>query len=299
MGAKAMTQKIILAAIGQLPQDIAVLKRAIEVAAATGAKLHIVHVLDLPKGAGELDDMTTFLGQSAIAARDRIASALTELGEDTSKVEIQIELGSHAIVLIDFCTALSPDLIVMRAHQKKKLKDKILGSTTERVIAAGRNPVLVVKRAVSKPYSRVALGTDGTDAVLETSSLISGLLPDAQLRLVQVVQIPPQLKEEMLRVGTRAEDLAAYRKKLFKAAKNNLRDLAAQIERPVKIQLMKGDPAKSLMILCRKRNIDLIALGQGRANLVRRAFIGSVSRRLLRDASCDLLIWSHDRDVKD
>lgn len=294
-----MTQKIILAAIGQLPQDLAVLERAAEIAKASRADLHIVHVLDLPGNEAELDDNSSFIGQAAIAARDRIKVALDELGEDPAQVIMQIEFGTHALTLLNVSKTLSPELIVMRAHQKKKIAQRLLGSTTDRVIAAGQTPVLVVKHAVKKPYSRVVLGTDGADAVLETSSFVSGLLPDAHLRLVQVVQIPPQFKEEMLRIGTRAEDLATHRKTLLKAAKDNLRDLASKIEQPVKTQVMKGDPAKSLMSLCHKRNIDLIAVGQGRASLVRRAFIGSVSRRLLRDASCDVLIWCPDRDVKD
>jgi len=115
-----------------------VMKRAIEVIAASGAKLHIVHVLDLPKDAGELDDVTSFLGQAAFATRDRIEIALAELGADPAGVNIQILSGSHAIALIDFCRQLSPDLIVMRAHQKLKLKEKILRSTTDRVIAAAK-----------------------------------------------------------------------------------------------------------------------------------------------------------------
>ncbi|WP_442885676.1 universal stress protein [Amaricoccus sp.] len=36
--------------------------------------------------------------------------------------------------------------------------------------------------------------------------------------------------------------------------------------------------------------MNLIALGPGRASLIRRAFIGSVTRRVLRDAACDVLI---------
>ncbi len=292
-----MTDRKILAAIGQLPQDVAVLQRAIEVAKTSAAELHIVHVLDLPGNVADLDDSSTMLGQAAIAARDRIKAALNEMGEDPATAKIHIEMGAHALVLIDACKTLSPDLIVMRAHQKKKISERLLGSTTDRVIAAGQIPVLVVKRAVKNPYDRVVLGTNGADDVLQASAFVSGLLPAAKFHLVQVVQIPRQFKEEMLRIGTSAAHLAAHRKKLIDIARDHLRELETAIDRSVTSQVMKGDPAKSLAKLCRKADVDLIVLGQGRTSLISRAFIGSVSRRLLREAVCDVLIWCPRADA--
>jgi nucleotide-binding universal stress UspA family protein len=287
-----MTQKTILAAVGRLPQDIAVLKRAIEVAATSGAELQVIHVLDLPGHAGELEDVTSFLGQIAFAARDSIKLALTELGADPREVRIQIVLGPHAIALINICKDLSPDLIVMRAHHKLKLKDKILGSTTDRVIAAAETPVLVVKRAAKSPYAGIVLATNGTDGALEMSRFVTALLPAARLTLVQAVQIPPQLKEAMLRVGSRQGELKTLRMKLVGEAEDHLRTITAPTGLNLKSRVLKGDPAKVLRQICSDKDVDLMVLGQGRASLVRRAFIGSVSRRLLRDARCDVLIWS-------
>lgn len=286
-----MTTKLILTAIGQLPQDTAVLERALEVAHRSDAELRVVHVLDLPGNGADLADVTTFLGQAVLAARDRIELALTELDADSSNIAIQIELGPHALTLIDICQNLKPDLIVMRAHQNTKIKERLLGSTTDRVIAAAETPVLVVKRAVKESYDCVVVATNGADNALEASEFVIDLLPEVRLNLVQAVQIPPQLKEAMLRVGSRKSELESHRTKLLNDAKNHLRNLAEKVGRRVKSQVLKGDPANALTRLCRKRDVGLIVLGQGRSSLVRRAFIGSVSRRLLRDAPCDVLIW--------
>ncbi len=286
-----MSRNIILTAVGQLPQDIAVLERAIEVAQATRADLHVVHVLDLPGVLADLKDITTFLGQAALAARDRFVNALGDMDHEVAPDRIHIELGSHALALIDLCNKLSPDLIVMRAHQKAKISEKLLGSTTDRVIAAAQTPVLVVKHPVKRPYRRIVLATNGTDNALTTLEFISRLLPQTDLQLVQSVQIPPQLKEAMLRVGSRKADLKAYRHKLVKEAKDHLKNLAVTSGQHVTSKVLKGHPAKALTRLCRDDSVDLIALGQGRNSLISRAFIGSVSRRLLRDARCDVLIW--------
>jgi len=287
-----MTPKSILAAVGQLPQDSAVLARAWEVARTSNADLRVVHVLDLDGDRADLGDITTFQGQAAFAARDRIELALAEVGADPSEVGVEITLGSHAIALIDLCDALAPDLIVMRAHQKAKIKDRILGSTTERVIAAGSTPVLVVKRAVAGRYDRVVVATNGTDRAGETTEFLFSLLPQAHLGLAQVVQVPPQLEEAMLRVGTRAAELEAIRARMKNDAREHLRQIVEASGRPVTTHVSEGNPAKTLKRMCRAKDLDLLVLGQGKSSLIRRAFIGSVSRRLLRDATCDVLIWS-------
>ncbi|MCX7561196.1 universal stress protein [Sulfitobacter sp. F26204] len=286
-----MTQKTILAAVGQLPLDIDVLGRALALATTSKARLTVVHVLDLPGELGELENIQTLLGQAAYAARDRIALSLADLGAAPNAYDILIRLGSHAIALIDICHEISPDLIVMRAHQRGKIKEPRLGSTTDRVIAAAGTPVLVVKQGFRKPCEKVIVATNGTDQALEASACVFALFPKARTKLVQVVQIPPQLKEAMLRVGSRQDDLKTLRKKLVAEAKTSLRATAAKVGPQLKPKVYKGDPAKVLTRLCHVNNVDMIVLGQGHASLVRRAFIGSVSRRLLRDAVCDVLIW--------
>ncbi len=286
-----MTKNVILAAIGRLPQDLAVLERAVEVSMASRSDLQVVHVLDLDGHAANLDDTTTFVGLAASATRERVEAALTKLGADPSTIKIHIKLGAHALALIDLCKDLSPKLVVMRAHQGMKITKKLLGSTTDRVIAGAQTPVLVVKQPVTDRYRRAVLATNGADNARDRLNFVSNLLPDTKLQLVQAVQIPPQLKEAMLRVGSRKAELTAHQSKLIQNAEDHLRDLTGKEGPRVTSQVLTGDPAKTLTRLCREQGVDLIALGQGRTSLITRAFIGSVSRRLLRDAACDVIVY--------
>ncbi len=286
-----MAKSVILAAIGHLPRDNYVLSRALELSRMKDATLHVVHVLNLPGKAADLDDSSTILGQAAFAARDRITATLREMGSETTSVNIQIKVGAHALCLIDLCEDLVPTLIVMRAHQRKKLSETLLGSTTDRVIAAAATPVLVVKTQAQTPYMRAVLATNGTDDAHDILQFMSWLLPEARLYLVQVVQISRQLKEAMLRTSAGKTAFTDYREQLTIAAENHLRALMTKSGRTAVPVVFKGDPAKTLSDFCATQDIDLIALGQGNSNLVKRAFIGSVSRRLLRDASCDVLIY--------
>jgi len=289
----------ILAAVGIFPPDHAVLARGLEISRASGADMHIVHVLDLPGDPADLDDISTFLGQAAFAARDRIKAALIDVDADvdTAAFAIHIELGAHALRLIEICDELRPDLVVMRAHQKTRISERILGSTTDRVIADGQAPVLVVKRPVERPYEQVVLATNGVDGASDAVRFIAGLLPQARLHMVAVIQIPPQLEEAMLSTGTRKAELSALRKKMITSAEENLHWLMSKWGPGATSKVLKGDPAKVLTRLCRSPQVDLMTLGTGRPGLIRRAFIGSVSRRLLRDAACDVLICPFPSDA--
>lgn len=291
-----MKLKRIVAAVGAFPQDEAVLARALEFKASHGGELIIIHVVDLPDCDDDLDRVDTLCGQAALAAKDRIEAALTGLGADPGAHEIRIESGSPGLRLIDICGELDPGLVVMRAHQRSGITERILGSTTDRVIAAGNQPVLVVKRPVERAYGMVLVATDGTDDAVGALGFAQGLLPEAELHLVQVVQIAPQLKEVMLRSGTDQVGISAHHDALTRIARNRLAEVAHEVAPEVKTHVLRGDPATALSRASRVDKVDLITAGPGRSSLIRRAFLGSVTRRLLRDAACDVLIFHAGED---
>lgn len=288
--AGAMGIASVLAAVGQFPQDDAVLARALEITTAHRAALVIVHVIDIPCRDGDVSCSETLFRQAVLAARDGIDAALDRLGADASDPGIRIETGSPALRLIDICNELEPGLVVMRAHQNSSIADKILGSTTDRIIAAGNQPVLVVKHPVEAAYGRVLVATDGTDDARAALDFVGRLLPDAALHLAQVVQIVPQLKEAMLRSGTDQTEIQAHRNALARIARKRLTAVASSAASKVKTHVLRGKPATALIHASRTANVDLIAAGRGRSSLIRRVFVGSVTRRLLRDAACDVLI---------
>lgn len=60
--------------------------------------------------------------------------------------------------------------------------------------------------------------------------------------------------------------------------------------RAVTTGVLHGNPAGAPTHAAQTPGVDVIAVGPGRAGLIQRAFIGSVTRRLLRDAPCDVLV---------
>ena len=285
-----MTIKTILAAVDQFPASDDVLVRANQIARAHYAILRVVHVVEMAAESGDLERPDTLLGQAALAARERIEAALERLAPDLSGTEIRISAGSPALALIDLCRANMPDLVVMRAHQRDGISDAILGSVSDRMVSAAVAPVLIVRRATGRSYAQALVATNGEDGAGAALDFAARLLPGAAIRAVQVVQITPQLKEAMLRSGTDRAALEAHRADLTRTARAHLSKLASEAPRPIRTTVLHGDPAEALTRAARIPTVDLIAVGPGRAGLIRRAFTGSVTRRLLRDAACDVLV---------
>ncbi|HSH29794.1 MAG TPA: universal stress protein [Thiohalobacter sp.] len=283
----------IVAAVGLFPQDDPVLARAAEIARAHRAKLTVVHVIDSLTGYDFAStELRRIQQQIRLDAHTRVETAVARQVAGVDTVDIRIESGSPFACLIGLIEEINADLIVMRAHQRDSLRDKIIGSTTDRVVRAGTSPVLVVKRPATQDYQRVVVAAATADDSGGLAAFAAGLFPLAALYLIHVVQIPSQLEAAMLHAGF-GQNVAAHRQALVRKAKAELSAVFAGLgPRPVKgvMRVLVGDPARSLVRSTWSSKVGLIALGTGDTSRIRRALLGSVTRRVLNDAACDVLI---------
>lgn len=285
-----MKPKRILAAIDRFPEDDAVLLRSIEVASRHGVALTIVHVVELPDHAAFATLITTFHGQAEFAARDRINATLHRHGVNPIEVEVHFETGAPAGRMAKICKDLKPMLVVLRTHHQPWIFNKLLGSTTEKVIAAGHAPVLFVRPSVEKPYNRVLLAVKGPDTAPTALSFVAPLLPDTKVHIIQAVAVAPQFEQAMLRVGLARMEMRAHQDVLAQDAEVRLATLVPELSPGVTWQVLRGVPAQVLARATHAPDVDLIALGPNRSGLLRWIFIGSVTRQLLLNAGCGVLI---------
>ncbi|MDV6329040.1 universal stress protein, partial [Idiomarina sp. Sol25] len=54
--------------------------------------------------------------------------------------------------------------------------------------------------------------------------------------------------------------------------------------------VLEGDPGPALVRLARSKSVDLLALGPHGRGVVLQTLLGSVTQRVLREASCDVLV---------
>jgi nucleotide-binding universal stress UspA family protein len=105
--------------------------------------------LDQKKVAAALDDVE----HETAAVIERIRPNLERAGFDLAKVRVEIRAGGVADAIVEACEESKPDLVVMGTHGRQGMKDHVLGSTTERVLARVNASVFAV-RPIGYPFLR-------------------------------------------------------------------------------------------------------------------------------------------------
>jgi len=124
----------ILAATDLSPASDDAMAHARALAAALGASLHFVHVVE----EGQRQDQPA-------------ASVETDLGYETTLLT-----GPVAATIVDYAQAF--DLIVMGTHGRNGVAHLLLGSVAERVVRTAPCPVLTVRRQPVAAQTTEALG---------------------------------------------------------------------------------------------------------------------------------------------
>lgn len=124
---------------------MAAAEEAIELAAATGAALHVVNVVD-PGAVGTEGDVGMLLDalqQAGERAIEAVVDRAREAGVST--IEGSALSGTAYRAIVDYAEESEIDCIVMGTHGRTGIRRFLLGSVTERVVRLSDVPVLAVK----------------------------------------------------------------------------------------------------------------------------------------------------------
>ncbi len=69
-----------------------------------------------------------------------------------------------------------------------------------------------------------------------------------------------------------------------------VRKLAAEKEIPLETLVVEGDPATLIIHLAKKHDIDLLVIGSTGKGAMKRAFLGSVSAKVIEQAPCGVYV---------
>jgi nucleotide-binding universal stress UspA family protein len=285
-----------LVALDLESQSRAVLSRAAEIAAVTSCTLTVLHVVEAVRNdAAVIDDSfdrnsaCDYLLSEARAAVERLVSECTI---SQGNFDIVVEIGQASTVIPNLAEKLHAALIIIGISNLRSLRERVIGSTADRVIRTSCISVLVIKRSGKAPYRRIVAAIDFSTQAEAAVTAPSALLPHARLKLVHVTDIPLQFQQALLQTGTSEEDLAQYRRARLGHSRERLDRLANRLLKcgNYDVEILEGKPATMLVRLSRSRGVDVIAMGAHGRGVILQFFLGSVAQKLLRDAACDLLI---------
>lgn len=257
-----MTIKTIIAAIALENGEQQVARRAIRLAADHGAKLVLAHAIErLPESDPDLPSPVNEEAIANVLEAEAIAS-LKKMAESAAvQAEFEVECGKADQLIERLIRNHAADLLVIGPGKPQNLREKIFGSTADRVVRAGLCPIVVVKRVTDDPYRRVIAAIDFSPMSFAAAQAAAQLAPSAKLELIHAFEIPLAFEQAMLKVGTSQAELDRYREAKAQTAYVELRSIRTDLAVAGKIRVVRGDPATALVRLARSGKTDLIALG--------------------------------------
>lgn len=267
--------------------------RAAFLAAEQQGRLELLHVLSETslKAVRELipshGDAETKLIDDAQRMLDALGS---RVAEDTRMAAVsRIAIGA---VLDEILSAAEQaDLLVLGAHGSNRWREMFLGTTADRLLRMCTRPVLVIKRPPETSYRRALVPVDFSPHSIAALNTAMRVAPNADIMVVHASAVP---FEGMLRQGGVLDDeIERFRGQAQQEAMSRISSLIDEVaegSRRLFRFVELEDAARLILAKEESFGADLIVMGKHGKNVVEEMLLGSVTRRILSDSKCDVLI---------
>lgn len=273
--------------------------RAFSIAAEAGAGLDITHVVSQHA----LDTLLRMLGvQAPPIARhilDDAREALAQLGSELGHAHgvsaaIHVAAGTALRTILEQADAVDADLLVLGARGEDYLRHLLLGTTAERLLRRTLRPLLIVKQTPQVPYRRVLVPVDFSPWSAQSLRLARTWAPRAELVLLHAFEAPFESKLRF--VGVDDETIERYRVTARRDAIARLDALVAEAglqPADVSYGVHHGDPSRVILRQEQEQDCDLIVMGKHGQGAMEELLLGSVTKHILSESACDVLVASH------
>jgi universal stress protein E len=270
-------------------EDDRVLAPAIELAAALGAELHLVHAYDMPEALDVFPELATAREDPrtryARTVQAELEGRVRRLTGDP-RVHVRVVPGHADRAVLRAAEETGAELVVVGASRRRGTGQAFLGTVAGRVVRGSRAPVLVLRGTPGRP-ERVLLTTDlsGLSAAAHErgAGVAAALAPGGEPRFRSLLVlghgiVPPPQSEEETRSAAEGE-LRAF-----------LGDRAGPARRAEPRVRTGSDAAWEIAQEAAEWDADLVVVGtHGRTGLSH-LLLGSVAEAVLRSAPCDVLV---------
>jgi nucleotide-binding universal stress UspA family protein len=283
----------VLVAVDFSDDSLHAARRAALVAAQLQARLELLHVMSPASHA----TMRNLLRSSGVPGsnlttgiRERLVTLAAELGgiaRIEARAKVTIGDAREAIASAE----AEAQLVVLGARGWNPLRDRILGTTAERLLRMCRRPVLVVQRQAKREYQRVIAALDYSPNALRALEVATRIAPQAQTTLVHVFSAPFEGKLRYAGV-----DDGILREYLVQARRDALAQMSAFLAQApgdasrLSRAVLHGHPTRVLLDRAKLARADLLVVGKHGRSAAEEFFLGSVTRHILSSAKCDVLV---------
>ena len=244
----------------------AAFEHVLAVAADHDATVHLLHVADTTRDSvtrigGDVVDVLEQEGESIVA------DAAARAADRGVEAETAVRQGGVPETVASFAAEVDADLVAMSTRGRQGV-ERIVGSTTERVVRQSPVPVLALRpgdEEVPYPYEDVLVPTDGSPAA---TAALDRALPIAE-RAGATVHVLSEYADDAVAEGVeRVEDAGLEAVGAVEVASSAARGIGAYVDDP---------------------GVDLVAMGTHGRTGAGRYLLGSVAERTLRTAPVPVL----------
>lgn len=288
--------KTILAATDFSRAAAVAVRRAAQLAQATGATLELIHVRPPEPSPASWTALRGALGLDAARASEDAAGRLQRVagraGADlAAPVALHLAEGRAHAAIADRALAIGADLVVVGAHGEHFVLDVFVGTTAQRVLRASLAPVLVVRQAPIYRYEQVLIATDFSAGSLAAARAARRLFPGATFHFLHVCE--PLLEGALARSGASQATIEDRRERAAGDALRALEDFAREAgfeDGAASIRAPHGYPPARIKERANELDMDVIVIGaQGKSRL-EAGLLGSVSEHVAAETRCDVLL---------
>lgn len=273
------------------------LGRAAWLAARHGARVTVLHALDLQAGTEhERDPEPDAQGSEARSPGRTGRTGRRSRAHAPVEADVRVVSGRALGRIIAEAGPAEADLVVVAAPAPGAMHDPLIGGTIGRVLRAGDRPVLLVKRRPNAPYRRVLVPVDFSGLSGRVLEFARALAPGAALSVLHVCDV--ELDYALRRGGATDDQILTQRRQRFESAAADLDSFVRAHTRvsgggarqgAVVRLVAEGRPATVIPEVARRRRADLVVIGtHGRSGL-RHVLLGRVAEHVLRSVTCDVL----------
>jgi nucleotide-binding universal stress UspA family protein len=268
--------------------------RAASLATDWQARLELLHVMSGPSLAALHELFGLPVGADA-KLLDDAQHTLDELCAEISAANPGLALTARVAVgqvLDEILTASEKaDMLILGARGLNPLRDLILGTTAERLLRRCKKPVLLNKRAQQSHYRQVIVPVDFSPRSASALHMARLVAPQAEISLVHAFGTPYEGK--LWLAGVPDEEIHRYRTHARQLALSHIHALIGETrDDPCRYHIVVEHDDAAPLILAKEMAFaaDLIVIGKHGQSLIEDTLLGSVTRHVLSDSKCDVLV---------
>lgn len=284
--------------------DHSTLDRAAMLAKNNRARLTVVQVVrEMPEKWRRMDLGAKPVDLQALAIEEcqsRLKELVTPLKQDGVRVTSKVLCGATYLEIIREVMANNRDLVMMTAEGKGGLKQRLLGSTSRRLLRQCPCPIWIMKPSRRKRFLRILAAIDPDpdaedklrDSLNATILQLASSLAAQESSELHIAHAWTLHGEQLLRSRGLASE-SEIRKFGREEAERHRRKLDALLamhaEGSAQIHVVKGLPSAVIPHVAATQKVDLLVMGTVCRTGISGFFIGNTAESILDVVDCSVL----------